>query len=1225
MSTQKAMQMTSSTSDLHEVIERIEKSGKATTMPLSEINRIRGLMLADNSGSTCGIPLTNMKNASKLMKINQGCLWNSLPGPIKLREDLKWISTGGTYPGYLVTTHGDAISNAGAISLWTDGQVDKSQINILSNQFETGQWPNNVPYILGISLQSYSSDYNISRLNVSVLLSAFECSQCCVLLVFNRSYTKLIAVKGPWARKWPNLPNLSDDPLLSEFPNIDIKKDINTLSVEEIDPIPPGCIQVFPLNQSENSIFHLKINNLLNISDASEIIEIFSSLSSEDAESIARYYIRLNQTKIIRIWIEKIQNMMEIFRKNSIKEVQSQSTESNDINSLIDQLNNVSSTDIKTRLEIIKKLGSSTVAAKEQEKTTSDNILSNFKQTRQFLSTILSVLADLEKASYGADRLGSKSNRAMRADDISADEFDPISSLHFNKSIKFECPISGEESTSCGILLSCVPLAEVDNNTGDFALNMPTAQYLAPHNTNRINNCLSNIEDGTCERLLTQFGEDPTTRRPVMECLPIISLKHSNNKKQIYLRLCNAFFGKKKMPQNIVWQLVLSIITWTINTCEWASPDSNSDMYKALHYFGQQILDNIYIYDGIRDGVAVPMKNAYAKSICEDVLTKDYPAHGTANILMTMILWNIVPKNGCSISNIATVSLHMEIVKQYQSNVKTNSQIARNILISKLFMIYANKDDIVDIAGMVHDIINFDDIIPQYIIKTFHVLAKLIGLVNSDDFIVSSTRLIIWACINCVTPNSSSSSAIEACMRYENLASEFNNKLVGLISDDTARNILREHRSWAEIPRWPVPGFATPYGPPLIYFCKIATTGETVNLLQLWEGTDNPLQIQGTELSDFVKREFDRHMDEEFDFSNGLFIQNKTKAYPLHKAMWITWNVLGIHPENPQYVKEVIRYLISLNKGNLHVDHLAKDICTLIPSLLAVGPVTTPIENAAIEGRTTLDRISFHDRLMLEINNRLISEIKKEPSPESVYYDEETIENMLEPYDLSDIHNLTSTTSVPLPVSATTTMKKISDNIMSRRLIKGLRHDNWNNSYSASFRTNGLVNVDEIIKMMATMNGISTSFEQMQRCERNCDKKRFRIEIEEDGTKLIGATQGHTVKSITLEASHIQLTEDRFTYAYHGTSELAAGKILKTELHSMMRNAIQMSIGKINDPEVISGMRTNVEVVLQINIKDAINDGIEFFISHKNNVIVTRGPIPAKYITILRDDDRFYS
>lgn len=73
----------------------------------------------------------------------------------------------------------------------------------------------------------------------------------------------------------------------------------------------------------------------------------------------------------------------------------------------------------------------------------------------------------------------------------------------------------------------------------------------------------------------------------------------------------------------------------------------------------------------------------------------------------------------------------------------------------------------------------------------------------------------------------------------------------------------------------------------------------------------------------------------------------------------------------------------------------------------------------------------------------------------------------------------------------------------------------------------------------------------------------------------------------------------------------------------MARNHIHFSIGYLGEKEVISGMRNTCDVFIEIDIVNAIKDGIPFYMS-SNNVILTpgiepNGLLPLKYFKIVKD------
>jgi len=73
----------------------------------------------------------------------------------------------------------------------------------------------------------------------------------------------------------------------------------------------------------------------------------------------------------------------------------------------------------------------------------------------------------------------------------------------------------------------------------------------------------------------------------------------------------------------------------------------------------------------------------------------------------------------------------------------------------------------------------------------------------------------------------------------------------------------------------------------------------------------------------------------------------------------------------------------------------------------------------------------------------------------------------------------------------------------------------------------------------------------------------------------------------------------------------------------MNRNHIHFSIGYKEDKEVISGMRNNTNLFIEINIEAAMKDDIKFYIS-KNNVVLTSGIdgiLEAKYFKKVVDNE----
>jgi 2'-phosphotransferase len=148
---------------------------------------------------------------------------------------------------------------------------------------------------------------------------------------------------------------------------------------------------------------------------------------------------------------------------------------------------------------------------------------------------------------------------------------------------------------------------------------------------------------------------------------------------------------------------------------------------------------------------------------------------------------------------------------------------------------------------------------------------------------------------------------------------------------------------------------------------------------------------------------------------------------------------------------------------------------------------------------------------------------------------------------------------------------------------------------------NGYVLIDDLLKHI---NDKNVTLEVIHHVVSTSDKKRFEISSDE---LYIRATQGHSMSSIKTDELMRKLTlDDKYDECYHGTNKKAAQVILKMGLSKMARNHIHFAIGMPNDDNVISGMRNNSNAVIVLDLKAAMLDGIEFYIS-SNNVILSEG------------------
>eukprot|EP01060_Flectonema_neradi_P013427 TRINITY_DN20189_c0_g1_i3.p1 TRINITY_DN20189_c0_g1~~TRINITY_DN20189_c0_g1_i3.p1 ORF type:complete len:199 (+),score=27.76 TRINITY_DN20189_c0_g1_i3:48-644(+) len=162
-----------------------------------------------------------------------------------------------------------------------------------------------------------------------------------------------------------------------------------------------------------------------------------------------------------------------------------------------------------------------------------------------------------------------------------------------------------------------------------------------------------------------------------------------------------------------------------------------------------------------------------------------------------------------------------------------------------------------------------------------------------------------------------------------------------------------------------------------------------------------------------------------------------------------------------------------------------------------------------------------------------------------------------------------------------------------------LRHGAVKEGYDMS--PEGFVLVDDIL----AKKKFPLSYDDVQWIVDNNEKKRFRTK--KVGDKLfIAANQGHSAGlglDETLTMKEITDPAD-VPVAIHGTYAKCIDIIKKEGLCRMERQHIHMAPGMRSG--VISGMRSNCEYAVYVDIKKCLEAGLKVFLS-ENNVILTPG------------------
>lgn len=176
---------------------------------------------------------------------------------------------------------------------------------------------------------------------------------------------------------------------------------------------------------------------------------------------------------------------------------------------------------------------------------------------------------------------------------------------------------------------------------------------------------------------------------------------------------------------------------------------------------------------------------------------------------------------------------------------------------------------------------------------------------------------------------------------------------------------------------------------------------------------------------------------------------------------------------------------------------------------------------------------------------------------------------------------------------------------ISRTLSSILRHQALKHNLPVS--PEGYVPIDRLLKLeMFARRGVSRG--EIEEVVRDNDKQRFTI----DGDR-IRANQGHSIPLTAPILKPITLDDlDQYPVVLHGTYFKFWPTIKENGLDQMRRTHIHLAKGKFG--EVKSGVRSNVEVLIYLDLKGALEDGLEFFESD-NEVVLCEGPIAAKYFS----------
>ncbi|KAG5477731.1 hypothetical protein LSCM1_05029 [Leishmania martiniquensis] len=166
---------------------------------------------------------------------------------------------------------------------------------------------------------------------------------------------------------------------------------------------------------------------------------------------------------------------------------------------------------------------------------------------------------------------------------------------------------------------------------------------------------------------------------------------------------------------------------------------------------------------------------------------------------------------------------------------------------------------------------------------------------------------------------------------------------------------------------------------------------------------------------------------------------------------------------------------------------------------------------------------------------------------------------------------------------------------------------------------NGYVLLDDVLRQPPMRRATPVSVQDVARIVRDSDKQRFRLVYgAADGRLYIAAVQGHSMDGVEPQLRALT-REEVVPVAVHGTYWEAWKSIERCGyLSTMTRHHIHFAKGLVNDAQVISGMRQNVQLFIYLDVAAMLADGVALYES-PNGVLLTPGvgdtrQLPLKYV-----------
>ncbi|MCJ1277537.1 hypothetical protein MMC21_005350 [Puttea exsequens] len=554
--------------------ERIAEAESAEVSAQARVSfyESKRFFAVDQSGSTIGAIMNAQAQVVKGLHTSTKdtvTKWDHVcenPQNLAMIPSGYFFGTGGTNPASILRND-DAVREILGSEFWillTDGDISPSyvtELTQLAEQIAVLQ----VPVILVITgpRRAIPADANIS-VGIPFFASARE-----ALILFRDSNTAsnclyIIDAKGVFAPLKPRTSDMSSWEALPTFATeADLVKACGEISImfDSHDQRQP-CQSAISLGPEWDELTHVLVDvPKLLAQQQVRFMDLHNLLNEEAFAQLALVCKTRGQTSALRDFLLRHKQQEVVVRledRHGASEIMNmmQSPTSEERKDLMERLRKAHAANRETYASIRNSPG------KEAQRATELN---------RIINRSLATLSDFEKSSYTAEILSRKSNRAMRAQVVSAADAEVhLSALDLSDEVKaFRgfCTICCGDQEIMSIVLK--KFDTVEENTSDFALNSPLAAAQAKQNKDMIS---SQCVCFQCALLMPKsiYQEEIVATLPTIDCDGV-------NRRYVYHQLTLAVTAGLATGASGIMQLFLTILDRTLETKEWCSSDNLKD------------------------------------------------------------------------------------------------------------------------------------------------------------------------------------------------------------------------------------------------------------------------------------------------------------------------------------------------------------------------------------------------------------------------------------------------------------------------------------------------------------------------------------------------------------------------------------------------------------------------------------------------------------------------